>query len=338
MKRTIQYSVSLLIAVVLLWIVFRNVDLTAMFAKFRQADYRWIGLSMVLSVIAYGARAKRWCLLMEPLDYHPSVFHASLALMVGYFANLILPRMGEVTRCGVLLKLDKVPVNVSFGTVVAERIFDVLLLLLLLVFTFFLEFNRLSGFFFDLFQAKFTSFASFAHDRSYLFFFMAIMVAFLIVLAGILYFFRRFLMQTGLYQKVLAFFRGMMEGLLSVRRMKRRWEFAGYTVLIWVMYYFMSYVLFFAMPETAHLGIRAGFTILIMGGLGMAAPVQGGIGTFHFLVGNVLVLYGLSQQDGIILATFMHTSQTLFVMLTGGLSLLIVMFLQRRKPTVSIGV
>jgi hypothetical protein len=215
---------------------------------------------------------------------------------------------------------------------VAERIFDVIMLFILLCFTFLLEFQRLGGFLTELLQSRFESISKILNDTPTVLVLVLSVTLFAATITYLLFRYRRRLAKIRLIQKIATFLKGMGEGLVSVRKLKNPTAFFFHTGLIWVMYYFMSYVLFFAMPQTAGLGIRAGFTILIMGGLGMSAPVQGGFGTFHILVGNALVLYGLSQQDGLILATFMHTSQTLFTLLIGGICLLIGLFIQRKKP------
>lgn len=336
-RQFIAYSISLLLATLLLWYVFSEIQPGQLLASFKEADYRWILLSSFFSCIAYWSRAQRWCLLMKPLHYTPGVVHSFLALMSGYFVNLFLPRVGEVTRCGVIHKLDKVPINVSFGTVVAERIFDVIMLFILLCFTLAIEFERFKSILVDFLQARFT-WVTDHWQANKTGVYGWILVAFIVVslIAALLFFFRKSIRTSRMYLKMKDFFKGMAEGLLSVRKIDNFWAFLFHTVLIWVMYYLMSYVLFFAMPQTSHLGIKAGFTILIMGGLGMSAPVQGGFGTFHWLVGSALVLYGLNKEDGYILATFMHASQTLFTLLTGGISLLIVMFIQRKKPVVEV--
>jgi hypothetical protein len=135
-----------------------------------------------------------------------------------------------------------------------------------------------------------------------------------------------------LYQKISGFLAGLLQGLLSVRKLRRPGAFIFHTVLIWTMYYFMSYTLFFAMPATSDLGPLAGLTILVVGSLGMAAPTPGGIGSFHLLVGQVALLYGLTSQDGQVLATFIHGVSTMMVIILGVLSLLVVL-LRRNKTT-----
>ncbi|GAB3265108.1 lysylphosphatidylglycerol synthase transmembrane domain-containing protein [Larkinella harenae] len=333
MKNILKYGISLGIAALLLWYVFKDIDRAAMFDAFSKADYRWIAVSGLLTVVAHWSRASRWGLLLEPVvGYRPAPANTTLAVLTGYFANLVVPRMGEVTRCGTLNRLEGVPVNVSFGTVVAERIFDVVMLLLLTSATFLIEFNRLSTFLADFFASKINT-NGLANNSGLLILLVACLLG---SVAMAWFFFNRYkdvLRQKPFYQRIETFLAGLFDGLLSIRKLKNPGGFIFHTILIWTMYYFMSYVLFFAMPQTADLGWRAGLTILIMGAVGMAAPVQGGAGAFNILVGAALALYGLSNQDGATLATLMLFSQWFYVVLLGALSFLIVMLKGRNAQT-----
>jgi len=316
----------------LLWYVFKDIDLPAMLTAIGQADYRWVAVYGVLILVAHWSRGVRWGLLMEPVvNQKISQTNLTMAVLTGYFANLLIPRMGEVTRCGTLNRTDDVPVNVSFGTVVAERIFDVVMLLLLIGLNFVLEFDRLSAFLIDFFNSKLN--LGKAQDNSGL----LIGAGLGLVLGAVAawWLFNRYkdrLMQNPLLSKVIQFGLGLLDGLLSVRKLRRPGLFIFHTLLIWTMYYGTTFVLFFAMPQTAQLGPLAALTILVMGSIGMAAPTQGGLGSFNILVGSALVLYGLTQQDGQTLATLMLLSQWIFVILFGGVSFLIVMARSRNTP------
>jgi glycosyltransferase 2 family protein len=330
----LKYAVSLAVAGGLLWFVFKDIDLAAMLTTIGRADYRWIGLYGLLSLAAHWSRGIRWGLLLEPVTTHrPSATNTTLAVLTGYFANLLIPRLGEVTRCGTLNRLDGIPVNVSFGTVVAERIFDVLMLLLLIGLTFLLEFGRLSAFFTDFFATK-LGLARLADNGTGL----LLMGGLLVVGAVVVWFgFRRLqtvLERSPVYLKARQFAVGLLDGLLSVRKLQNPVLFMFHTLLIWTLYYLMTWVLFFAIPRTADLGPLAALTILVMGSIGMAAPTQGGLGSFNIMVGSALVLYGLTTQDGQTLATLMLLSQWAFVILYGGVSFLIVLS-RRRSVTES---
>lgn len=324
MKKVLQYVISLTVAAGLLWFVFKDIDLNVLWKKIKQADYRWVGLSGVLALIAHWSRAYRWVLMLEPLGYKPSVFRTTLAVLVGYLANLVFPRAGEFARCGTLNKLEDIPFEKSFGAVMAERIADVLVLLVLIMLNLFLEFERLSTFFFNFFGNKFKN----------PILLLGIGTA-LVILAVMAYFtFKRNINKISklpLYQKISGFISGLASGFLSVRNLKNPMAFVFHTVLIWTLYYVTTYVLCFALPETANLSPLAALTIFVMGSIGMAAPTQGGIGSYHFLVGSIVVLYGMSEQDGITLATFLHAMQGLFFVVLFGITAFLLSFILPKK-------
>ncbi|MEA5259289.1 lysylphosphatidylglycerol synthase transmembrane domain-containing protein [Arcicella aquatica] len=318
MKKILQYTISLVLAGGLLWFVFKDISLSEMLDEFRKADYKWLMLSAILSIIAHVSRALRWKMLMKPLGYQPSTFNTTLAVFIGYFANYVIPRMGEVSRCGSLKKTDDIPFEKSFGTVLTERIFDVVSLLIVLSLNLILEFDKLQHFFMEQFASKI--------------YLIVGLLAFLAV-AGIIgiYLFRKYqqrLSDVPVLGKIVGFLNGLLDGLMSIKKIEKPFLFIFLSANIWVMYWLSAYVLFFAIPETTHLGLLAGLTVLTMGSFGMAAPTQGGIGPFHFLVGNALVLYGLPQKDGIILATFIHGSQMVTLLALGALSFLITLFIK----------
>ena len=308
-------------------------DLAAMWERLQAADWRWIALSCALLLMAHITRAWRWQMLLEPLGYRPGLFDSTTSVLTGYFANYIVPRMGEVTRCGTLYKLEKVPVNLSFGTVVAERVFDVLTLLVLIALNFLLEFDRLSQFFLEFFGGKVGGSGATSGPNVLL---IVAGVAVLIALLAVIYVVRNKDLQSkilanALVAKIVDFLKGMVEGVLSVRKLRSPGLFIFSTLLIWVFYYLVSYVLFFCIPETATLGPLAGLTLLVIGAIGMTAPTQGGIGAYHLLVGNVMILYGLTQADGVTLATFIHGTQMLFMLAIGALAFLVVLFKNKKN-------
>lgn len=321
MKNILKYVISLGLAGCLMWFVFKDINIADMLHQFAKANYWWIILSGILGLVAHISRAIRWKLLMEPLGYKPSTFRTTLAVLTGYFANYIIPRMGEVTRCGTLQKTDDIPIEKSFGTVVTERIFDLVMLLVIFLLNLTLEFTKLKDFFMEQFASKVTLIV------------VLLVVATVGGVAGI-WLFKKYqakLAEHPVLGKIVGLINGLLDGLLSIGKMQKPGLFIFYTLLIWVMYYFSAYVLFFAIPETSHLSMLAGLTVLTMGTFGMAAPTQGGIGPYHFLVGNALVLYGLEQKNGIILATFIHGSQMVALLLLGALSFLTTLFLTSKS-------
>lgn len=330
-KQFLKYSFSLAIAVGVLWYVLQDVALGEMVDKLDQLNYFWIGLSVLFGLISYLARAYRWNLLLAPLGYKPGFFSTFLATMVGYLANMVLPRLGEVARCGLLKRSDEVPISTSLGTVVAERVFDFLLLVVVVVVTLVLELDKLQDFLAEIFSSGGGS----AQSSAFLYIVGGFLLVFLLV--G-WYFWRNkeWIRQHKLYLKVTSFLRDLMAGVLSVRKLDKPFAFALSTLLIWVMYYLMSYLIVFSMPQTSDISLVAGLSILAMGGIGMAAPVQGGLGTYHLLVSGVLMVYGASKNDAVLLAFVLHTSQTILVILVGSISLFISFLRNRTKPVIPV--
>ena len=251
---------------------------------------------------------------MKPLGYNVGIAKSFWAVMVGYLANLAFPRMGEVTKCGVLKRTDGVKISASMGTVVTERIFDVLSLLTILSITFLIEFDRLNQFFINLFEEKLSKININVPLIVMVGLFLILVVGFLIMK------FKKQIMHLPLYEKLLHF----KEGILSIRRIENIPAFFLSTIGIWVLYYFMSYIIVFSIPETSELDWIAGMAILVVGGIAMSAPVQGGIGTYHLLVAALLTLYGIKQEEGVFFATILHTSQTLSVLFLGSIGLIVV--------------
>lgn len=322
-----KYLISLSVAVALMYYVFRGWDFKDIMARFAQVNYGWVFISIAFSIISHFARAYRWNLLLRPVGYnHLSIGRTFNAVMVGYLANLVAPRLGEITRCGVMKRIDNVNMSASIGTVVAERVFDFLILLSLILLGLFLEFDRLSNFFIGFLGDRANGMA--LSDSG-----IIVLIAFgFIIAAGIftLWWFREKVKQKPFYYKIRSFISEMINGFTSVLRLENKTGFWVSTLLIWALYYIMAFVLFYSVESTHQLGLVAGLSVLIMGGLGMSAPVQGGLGVYHLLVGSILLTYGIAEKDGYFFATLVHTSQTLMVVVVGGISLVITMVTKRK--------
>lgn len=334
MKKVVRYLLSYALPLVagigLLIYTFRDQDLSQLKNLFQQAPIGWILLSFFFAFVSHWARAYRWLYLLDPLGYRVKISHSFVAVMTGYFANLLLPRMGEVTRCALLQKTDRVPANVSFGTVITERIIDLFILLGLVILTLVMESARIGQFILNLFGEKANQWLTSLQNNVW---------AWVLLTAGVvscfvlLFFIAKRYRHLTFIQKALGLLEGLWAGVLSVRKVKNKPAFFFFTVLIWLMYYLMAYVLFFCHQQTAQLDILAGLSILVLGGLGIAAPVQGGIGAYHFLVMNAFMMYGLPKDFSLSFATFMHTIQTLAVVTLGGLSFIGSLFIKTQSAT-----
>ncbi len=315
------------IAVFIFWYLYKDTDFADMFLRFKQANLNWIYLSIALSFLSHFMRAYRWNLLLEPLGYNLKSGRTFLAVMVGYLANFLVPRMGEISRCGILKKTDDVPISTGFGSVVTERLVDLLCLITIVFITLSLEFDKLGGFFINLISQK-TEGVGVSNTIWFVLAFLLLLAA----AATILLKRNQHKLKTNVvFNKLSGFMRELVEGLLSIRKLKKRTQFVVSTLAIWVLYFFMTYVVIFSLEETAGLSITAGFTLLVLGGIGMATPVQGGIGAFHYLVSAGLLLYGIPEDDGIFFALLLHTTNSLAIMALGLVSFFISMIIPKRK-------
>ncbi|WP_052732567.1 lysylphosphatidylglycerol synthase transmembrane domain-containing protein [Hymenobacter terrenus] len=314
----LKYVLLLSISAALMWYAVRGQDLSRIGHYIATANYFWLSLTLTLSVLGYLSRAYRWQMQLNasqtPAAYWP-VYHA---MMVGYLANLVLPRMGEVIRCSVLRRTSSVPVQVALGTVVTERVIDVLVLLSLLGTILLLDFNTFWSFVTK--QLLGSNYDTLARNRTPLLV-AAIIGAVLLLTAGyaLIRNLER-LRQNVFFNKAVLFVKGLLAGAFSVLKMERKGVFLLHTVFTWTVYYLMDYLAFFCFPETYTLDMRAGLAVLTFGAFGMAAPVAGGIGPFHVMVQGILLVYGVSKEAGIAYALVVHGAQTLLVVVMGGIS------------------
>ncbi|GAB3542387.1 lysylphosphatidylglycerol synthase transmembrane domain-containing protein [Pontibacter brevis] len=315
----------------LMWYALKELDFEKMWAEFLNADYGWVLVSLVMGVLAYMSRAIRWQMQIKPTGYQPLLRNTYSAMMIGYVANLVLPRMGEVVRCSVLKRTDGVPVNAGFGTVIAERIIDLVMLLVAVGLTFLIEFGRIQAFFLSLVSDKYSNLEQSMSSLYWLFWVLLGLTVMLLVI-GLRYLSR--LRKNTYFRKAVDFVKGMLKGVFSITKLDNQVAFWGHTVFVWVLYYGMSLVVFYALPATSNLSWGAGLSVLVVGSLGMAAPVQGGIGVYHLLVQATLLLYGVPKEAGMAYALLAHTSQTLLVVLMGVLSFMGSMLRQRRSARV----
>lgn len=310
-----------------MWFAFRGQDLTKLWSDLIHADYRWIALAVIVSMIAHVIRAMRWIMLIKPLGFQPAVSTTFHAVMIGYLANLAFPRMGEVSRCGVLAKTDKVPMNSLVGTVIIERIIDLISLLLIMLVAVIIEFETISTFLYEnLLKGLIETITSNPVLLSILLlgFISAIFVAVRVFSKH-----KERILANTIARKIYNLWIGIRAGIMSVIHLQKTWLFVVYTVLIWLCYYLSSYFCFFALPATAHLSPMVALFVLVIGGLGMSAPVQGGIGAYHWIVSQGLILFAISQADGLAYATINHSTQTIMVLIFGAISLLFIVFKNR---------
>lgn len=319
-----------LLAIVMMFLVFRNTDINLLIKNVLSADLRFVFLSLFFAFAAFLIRAYRWKILITPFG-KISFFASIKAVFIGYLANMAFPRMGEVTRCGVLSKQSEIKIETLIGTVVTERISDVVILL------------GLMGF---LFVAKLEFFGSFLYKTIInpvytrivtidSFILITVLLSSILVVSVIFLIFKKHFANSLILKKAVNFFHGIKIGIKSIYNMQQKKAYVVYSLLIWFLYWAMTYSLFFAIPATAILSPIDAIFILVVGGLGMTVPVQNGFGVYHGMVASALMLYGVDYQtNGLLYATIGHESQTLLVLIMGSISLLLV-FLQSSSNKIS---
>ncbi len=320
----LKYIITLSVAAGLLWTVFRKVDWEEFADNLLKVDYSWVIASMILSSTSYLARAYRWTLLINPFGYRLKTGRALLGVFTGYLVNLALPRVGEVTRCAVLNKNDGIPIPLSIGTVVTERIFDLLMLIVFFGLTFIFEFDILYRFFEELFS-------KIQNPENLIYIVLGIGLVMIVIYLLFRKAINRFLSNSTLAKKIITFIKGLWQGFLSFKKIENKIGFIVSTILIWIAYFLMTYLITFSMPETENLGVLASMSMLVGAGVALAIPVQGGFGTYHLIITILLTFYGLHEKDGTFFATLLHTSQIIVTFLFGVISIIISLLIKRRS-------
>lgn len=318
-----------MIGVGLLWLAFNNVDLNHVWQTIKTANYSWLIGSMGVAVLSHIFRALRWNQLINQLGYKTKTSTTFYAVMTGYLANLALPRMGEVSRCMVLSRKDNIPFNRLFGTVIAERVFDMIVLVIMIFLIIIFQVDKIGGFINDLIVEPLLG--RYTNNINAILLVVIIIFASIGLLLLLFFWLRPWLKTTMLYSKIEEFINGVWGGVKSIGKIKNKWFFFFNTFMIWFLYLIMLMMPFYSFEETSHLNIIDGMTVLAIGSLGMLAPVPGGIGAYHFIITELFTeLYNIPAYVAAAYATANHAAQTLIIILAGSISYLLLM-LNKRK-------
>ena len=282
--QTLKFVAFLAVGILLLWFAFRNVDFQRLMADLKEADYSWLLLSVLFGFFAYVSRARRWVLLINPLGFHPSTKNSFYALMTGYLANIALPRIGEITRCVALGKKEKIPVDQLIGTVVIERTIDFLSLLIIMIALIITSSDQIGLFLKESIlvpiQQQVLSIFGNTWILWVILFSLGVTILFLMIR------FKKDLRKIRFFSKMFDIARGIINGLKTITNLKRKWEFIFHTIFIWVNYTLMTWVVVFSLESTSHLTLGDSVFLLVIGGLAMSAPVQSGLGAFHYIISD----------------------------------------------------
>ncbi|XLS28882.1 lysylphosphatidylglycerol synthase transmembrane domain-containing protein [Flavobacteriaceae bacterium M23B6Z8] len=305
------------LGVFLIWYSYTNTspeDRQQIYSSIKNADYFWVFLSLVLGLLSHLSRAYRWHFLLKPMGYEPRFLNSLMAVSIAYFANLGIPRSGEILRATTLTTYESIPFQKAFGTIVAERIVDLLMLLLIIFIALLLQTETIINFFVE---------------RGFDFTFLLLLAG--AGLLGLFVFFRYIRVSENKFAvKLKEFINGLFEGALSIFKMKRKGPFIFHTLFIWTMYLLMFWVIKYSVEGTESLSLDGIMTAFIAGTFAISAT-NGGIGVYPIAVSKILVLYGITATAGDAFGWIMWSAQTLLVVIIGILSFLLLPIYNTKK-------
>ncbi|WKK66238.1 lysylphosphatidylglycerol synthase transmembrane domain-containing protein [Lutimonas zeaxanthinifaciens] len=309
-KKIIFTTLPIALGVFLIWYSLSKLkpeDIEAIKNSFRTANYWWVACSLFLGILSHLSRAYRWQFMLDPLGYRPKFANNVMAVLVAYLVNLIVPRAGEIARATTISKYENIPFEKAFGTIVSERVADAVMLLGIIGLAFIFQTELLSSYLFS------------EDDGSsgYTYYFLAAMG-----MLGVVFIWLIRKSKHPFAIKIQNFVIGLIQGIGSIFKMKKKWAFIFHTFFIWVMYVLMFYVVTFALPETTHLAFGAIIVGFVVGGLSMALT-NGGLGSYPIFVASALTLYGIDENPALAFGWIMWTAQTVMVLFFGGLSFLV---------------
>jgi glycosyltransferase 2 family protein len=304
LKSILKITLPLLLGVALAWYSLSKISLEVLVEHFKNANYVWISLGLLFGFLSHLSRAYRWKFMIEPLGYTLRLPNSIMAVFATYLVNYTIPRAGEITRATIITNYEGVPFEKGFGTIVAERVADLVMLFAIILVALFLEFEFIYNFFIDRFNP-----------------YKIAIVILAIVIAAILFFFFIKRSTSKYALKIKSFVVGLIEGILSIFKMKQKWAFILHTLFIWAMYLLMFYVTTFSIKETSGIPIAAILIGFIAASFSIAAT-NGGIGSYPVAVFAAFAIFDIPEEPSIAFGWIMWSSQTLMVVLLGGLSLI----------------
>ena len=316
-KKVLKIILPLSLGVFLIWYSIKSAtpqERMELLENITSAHPGWILLSMLFGLLSHLSRAYRWKFLLEPLGYKPRFINSFMAVMVAYLANFGIPRSGEILRAVTISSYEKIPFEKAFGTIISERIADFIMLLLVISLALLLQTEYLLTYF----------------EENNINPFLTIAVLFGFLAIGILILKQIKKSRKGIMLKIKNFAKGLLEGMRSILKMKQKGAFLFHTIFIWLMYILMFYILIYTVPATASLPFGVIMVAFVVGSFAISAT-NGGIGVYPIAIGASLMLFGISKEAGEAFGWITWGTQTLLVIIIGGLSFLFLPILNRQK-------
>ena len=322
----LKYLFFIILGVFLIWVTTRSLtseEINQVKKLILGAENKIIIPSMFIVMISHYLRALRWKMMIIPLNHHPKTLNVYFSVLIGFFFNLVFPRLGEVMKCTLLGKHEKIPVDKLVGTVVSERVIDVICLLIVISLTIFTQFNVVGNYALEI-SSKFV--ANISNDKNKI---IISLLVFVLLIAFVIWLFKK-MSSFKLVIKIKELFKGILLGVVSIKDIKNKPLFIIYTILIWFFYLYSIKFGFLALKELVDLGWIPSLTILTFGSFAMIAT-QGGIGAYQLAVQKTLSLYGISQVGGLAFGWLIWSVQTILLLVFGPLSLLLMGILNKKK-------
>ncbi len=322
----ITYILTLGLCVFLIWFSVKDLkpeDIEKIKFAVSKAKYILLVPILIMGFVSHWSRAVRWKYLMEPLDLHPSTANTLFAVMVGYLANLAFPRLGEVLKCTILARYEKVPADKLVGTIIAERAFDMLCLLILFFITFVVQIDLA----WEYLQSLIARFQDKDGGTSYAGIIALVSIAVIILFS---YLFRKKIGNISFVKKIKEIFKNILSGIMSFKNMKNKKGFVFHTILIWSMYMGMIMIGFYSIEETSMLTFKTGFSVLSFGSVGMIVT-PGGIGAYTLLVEEIVSLYGIEKAISVAISWIIWLVPTCIILIGGTLSLIFLPIYNKRR-------
>ena len=307
------------------WYVYRDQKIDNVINEIKKVNFNWIWLSLFAGLLSHVSRAVRWRMMAKSMGYTPSYANSFFSVMATYIINLAVPRLGEIARPSIIKKYEKIPFAETLGTIILERIIDIIILLLLTLFVTFVEFKTVVKFF-----ENNPDVADKFQNINYQKIGIIIGVILIITIIAIIYLRKKF-KHTKIYKKIKELLLSFYNGLKSFKQIKQKFWFIFHSIFIWIMYILMIYISFKAFDFTQNITFIQGLTIFVAGSYGMVAPVQGGIGAWHFMIISTLIIFGVEFSDAQVFALVVHSMQTLLIIVLGALSLIALPILNHKK-------
>lgn len=316
MSSILKVALPLIIGVALVWYSLSKISIPQLVQYFKNANYLWISLGVVFGVLSHLSRAYRWLFMVEPLGYKPKFANSLMSVYSAYLINFTIPRAGEVARASIITNYENIPFDKTFGTIVAERVADTIMLLFIVMITLVLEFEFIYQYFIERFNLLT----------------IIVGVGLLVIIALLVFLFIKKSKST-LALKVRQFVLGLIEGALSIFKMKKKWAFIFHTIFIWTMYVLMFYVTSFALTELEGISIAAILIGFILASFSIAAT-NGGIGSFPEAIVIAFAIFGVVEDPSRAFGWIMWSSQALMIIVLGGVSLIYLPIYNRNRKEV----